>query len=65
MRMCLLDVETSFYGLRKSVEGMVGEAASILFYESGLRGGRHYADALLRTHAMKADEAGYRQAILE
>lgn len=65
MRMCLLDVETSFYGLRKSVEGVVGEAASILFYDSGLRGGQHYADALLRNHAMKADEAGYRQAILE
>ncbi len=61
--MCLLDVETSFYGLRKSVEGVVGEAASILFYDSGFRGGVHYAEALLRSHAMKADEAGYRQAI--
>jgi predicted hydrocarbon binding protein len=63
MRMCLLDVETSFYGLRKSVEGVVGEAASILFYDSGVRGGMHYAEALLRSHAMKADEAGYREAV--
>ncbi len=65
MRMCLLDVETSFYGLRKSVEGVVGEAASILFYDSGFRGGVHYAEALLRSKAMKADEAGYREAIRE
>ncbi len=65
MRMCLIDVETSFYGLRKSVEGVVGEAASILFYDSGFRGGVHYAQALLRGHVMKADEAGYRRAILE
>ena len=65
MRMCLLDVETSFYSLRKSVEGVVGEAASILFYDSGFRGGIHYAEALLRSHAMKADEAGYRQAVHE
>jgi predicted hydrocarbon binding protein len=63
--MCLLDVETSFYGLRKSVEGVVGEAASILFYDSGYRGGMHYAEALLRSHGMNADEAGYRQAIHE
>ena len=65
MRMCLLDVEASFYGLRKSVEGVVGEAASILFYESGYRGGVHYAEALLRNKVMKADEEGYRRAIQE
>lgn len=63
--MCLLDVETSFYGLRKSVEGVVGEAAAILFYDSGVRGGVHYAEALLRSRGMKADEAGYRRAIRE
>lgn len=65
MRMCLLDVETSFYGMRTSVEGVVGDAASILFYDSGFRGGAHYAEARLRTEAMNADEAGYRQAVHE
>ncbi|HII39664.1 MAG TPA: hypothetical protein HA326_00395 [Thermoplasmata archaeon] len=65
MRMCLLDVETSFHSLRKSVEGIVGEAASTLFFESGFRGGANYAQALVRNRAMRADEAGYRQAIRE
>ncbi len=65
MRMCLIDVETSFHGLRKSVEGVVGDAAAILFYESGLRGGTHYADAILRNGVMTPDEPGYRRAIEE
>ncbi len=61
--MCLLDVETSFFGLRKSMEGIVGAAAATLFYESGLRGGRHYAEALLKQAAFQPDEAGYRAAV--
>ncbi len=65
MRMCLLDVETSFFGLRKSMEGVVGAAAATLFYESGLRGGQHYAEALLKHDGYPADEAGYRSAIKE
>jgi predicted hydrocarbon binding protein len=65
MRMCLLDVETSFYGLRKSVEGIVGEAAATLFYESGIRGGLRYAKALLEHGSMTPDETGYRHAIHE
>lgn len=63
MRMCLLDVETSFYGLRKSMEGVVGAASALLFYESGFRGGFRYAEALLRHGAFSADEAGYRGAV--
>ncbi len=63
MRMCLLDVETSFFGLRKSMEGVVGAAAAMLFYESGCRGGRHYAEALVHQEALTPDEAGYRAAI--
>ncbi len=63
MRMCLLDVETSFFGLRKSMESVVGAAAATLFYESGLRGGQHYAEALLHHAEYKADEAGYRAAV--
>jgi len=65
MRMCLIDVETSFHGLRKSVEGVVGDAAAIMFYDSGLRGGVHYAEALIKHRVMTADEAGYRQSIEE
>lgn len=63
MRMCLLDVETSFFGLRKSMEGVMGAAAATLFYESGVRGGQRYAEALLQNSTVKADEAGYRVAI--
>lgn len=65
MRMCLLDVETSFHGLRKSVEGVVGDAAATLFYESGFRGGARYAAALLAHGVMTMDEGGYRRAIHE
>ncbi|HYM38742.1 MAG TPA: hypothetical protein VEY12_01175 [Thermoplasmata archaeon] len=65
MRMCLLDVETSFHGLRTSVEGVVGDAAAILFYDSGFRGGVHYAAALLAHGVMAAAERGYRRAIRE
>lgn len=63
MRMCLIDVETSFFGLRKSMEGVVGAAAAILFYESGYRGGLRYAEAVLRQGLMTADEAGYRAVV--
>jgi predicted hydrocarbon binding protein len=65
MRMCLLDVETSFYGLRKSVEGVVGPAAAFMFYESGFRGGAHYAEARLKSGRLTRDESGFRHAIRE
>jgi len=61
--MCLIDVETSFHGLRKSVEGVVGDAAAILFYDSGLQGGLHYAEALLKQRAMTPDETGFRRSV--
>lgn len=61
--MCLIDVETSFHGLRMAIEGVVGDAAAILIYDSGFRGGLHYAEALVRHGTMTADEAGFRQAI--
>jgi predicted hydrocarbon binding protein len=65
MRMCLIDVETSFHGLRKSVEGVVGDAAAILFYDSGFHGGVHYAEGLLKHGVMTPDEAGFRHSIEE
>jgi predicted hydrocarbon binding protein len=63
MRMCLVDVETSFFSLRKSMEGIVGAAAAILFYDSGLRGGTHYAEARLKQGSLEANEAGFRLVI--
>lgn len=65
MRMCLLDIETSFYGLRKSLEAVVGPAASAIIYESGLKGGRSYGSAVLRHRLMSPDADGFRQAVHE
>lgn len=63
MRMCLLDLETSFYGMRKALENVVGGVAATLFYDSGFRGGLRYAEARLRHGAMTPDEPGFRRAI--
>ncbi len=65
MRMCLLDVETSFHGIRKALEGVVGDVSATLFYDSGLRGGLHYAKARLKQGGMTPDETGFRRAIRE
>jgi predicted hydrocarbon binding protein len=63
--MCLLDIETSFYHLRTSLEKAAGGVASFIFYGSGYKGGRAYGKAILDAGMVTKDEEGFRRSVWE
>src|SRR5690242_9212480 len=62
MRMCLLDVATSLFSLRKSLEAIIGPAVATIFYDAGFQGALKYAESIVAKNLIRADEAGFREA---
>ena len=65
MRMCLLDIVSSLFSLRKSSEAIIGPAVATIFYDAGFQGGLKYAASVTSSQLIRSDEAGFREAILE
>jgi predicted hydrocarbon binding protein len=65
MRMCLLDVATSLFSLRKSLEAIIGPAVATIFYDAGFQGALKYAESIVTKNLIRADEAGFREALTE
>ena len=62
-RTCLTDIEHGFYGIRKSVEELIGPVAGTVYYNAAIEGGIAYINGSLAAGTIAQSEQGFRDAV--
>ncbi|MEA1944451.1 MAG: 4-vinyl reductase [Euryarchaeota archaeon] len=62
-RTCLTDIEHGFYGIRKSVEQLIGPVAGTVYYNAAIEGGIAYVRGALRSGSITESEQGFKDCV--
>lgn len=62
-RTCLTDIEHGFYGIRKSVEQLIGPVAGTVYYNAAIEGGTAYVRGALKSGSIARSEQGFEDCV--